>query len=69
MTAMVCIVRHPAVQLHVQAELDFVVGQTRLPNFSDCEKLSYLHCVILEAIRFAIHYAMSLIPSIDPYVM
>ena len=52
MTTMISIVRDPIIQARVQAELDLVVGKDRLPNFSDREKLPYLHAVITEAIRY-----------------
>ena len=48
MTTMISIVRDPIIQARVQAELDLVVGKDRLPNFSDREKLPYLHAVITE---------------------
>lgn len=51
MTTMICLVRDRVIQARVQAELDMVVGKDRLPNFSDREKLPYLHCVISEAMR------------------
>ena len=42
----------PEVQKKAQAELDRVVGSSRLPEFDDLENLPYLHAVLLEALRW-----------------
>ncbi|KAK0469562.1 cytochrome P450 [Desarmillaria tabescens] len=43
---------HPEIQTKVQAELDAVVGYTRLPNFEDRLQLPYIEAILLEALRW-----------------
>lgn len=43
---------HPDVLKKAQAELDAVVGPTRLPEFSDSDSLIYLNAVIKETFRW-----------------
>ncbi|PBL03489.1 cytochrome P450 [Armillaria gallica] len=43
---------YPEVQVKAQAELDAVVGHTRLPNFDDRAQLPYINAVVLEALRW-----------------
>ena len=43
---------HPDVQKRAQAEIDSVVGGSRLPLMSDREKLPYLSAVIKELGRW-----------------
>ena len=43
---------HPDVLKKAQAELDAVVGPTRLPEFSDSDSLIYLNAVIKESLRW-----------------
>lgn len=43
---------HPEVQLKAQAEIDAVIGNGRLPAFSDWDRLPYLNAVMLEALRW-----------------
>ena len=43
---------HPDVQRKAQAEIDAVVGQDRLPNFSDQAKLPYVNAIIKETLRW-----------------
>ena len=43
---------HPEVQKKAQAELDAVVGPTRLPNFEDRKSLVYIEAVVKEALRW-----------------
>lgn len=52
MTAFTLLVANPIIQARVQAELDLVVGKDRLPDFSDRSRLPYLHCVIMETLRW-----------------
>ncbi|KAJ3539759.1 hypothetical protein NMY22_g4589 [Coprinellus aureogranulatus] len=47
--AMVC---HPEVQAKVREEIDCVVGNDRLPEFSDEENLPYLGAVLKELLRW-----------------
>ena len=43
---------HPDVLKKAQAELDAVVGPTRLPDFSDYESLVYIQAVVKESLRW-----------------
>jgi len=45
-------ITHPEVQTKIQAELDAVVGRSRLPDFSDQENLPYINAVYKELIRW-----------------
>lgn len=45
-------VLHPHVIKKAQAELERVVGPERLPDFSDKDKLPYVHAVIQEVLRW-----------------
>lgn len=42
---------HPEVFKKAQAEVDRVLGRSRLPDFDDRESLPYLACVINEVLR------------------
>ncbi|XP_045584454.2 cytochrome P450 2D14 isoform X2 [Procambarus clarkii] len=50
-TAIYLVAKHPAVQERVQQELNTVVGDGRLPSFSDMEKLPYTQATIHEVQR------------------
>ena len=43
---------HPEVQRKAQAELDLVVGPSRLPDHSDREALPYVNAIVKEALRW-----------------
>ncbi|KAK0193932.1 cytochrome P450 [Armillaria mellea] len=43
---------YPDVQAKAQAELDAVVGATRLPNFDDRPELPYIEAILSEALRW-----------------
>jgi len=43
---------HPEIQAKIQAELDAVIGKSRLPDFSDRENLPYVNAVYKELIRW-----------------
>jgi cytochrome P450 len=43
---------YPEVQAKAQAEIDTVVGSTRLPHFSDRHQLPYVDAVLKEVYRF-----------------
>lgn len=43
---------YPETQAKAQAELDAVVGHTRLPNFDDRPRLPYIDAILLEALRW-----------------
>jgi cytochrome P450 len=51
MTCILCLLLNPEVQHRAQAELDRVVGQGRLPDFSDRASLPYVECIMHEAMR------------------
>ena len=52
--AMVC---YPEVQKKAQAELDRVVGPSRLPTHEDWAELPYLSAVVKEVLRCVVVYA------------
>ncbi|TFK32278.1 cytochrome P450 [Crucibulum laeve] len=43
---------HPDAQAKAQEELDAVVGNDRLPSFSDRERLPYINALVLEVLRW-----------------
>ncbi|KAK0223378.1 cytochrome P450 [Armillaria fumosa] len=43
---------HPEVQIKAHAELDAVVGPTRLPNFDDRPQLPYINAILFEVLRW-----------------
>ncbi|KAF8971478.1 cytochrome P450 [Flammula alnicola] len=43
---------YPEVQKRAQAEIDQVIGKSRLPDFSDRQSLPYLEAMILETMRW-----------------
>ncbi len=43
---------YPNVQRKAQAEIDAVIGPTRLPDYGDSESLTYVHAIIKEALRW-----------------
>lgn len=45
-------VLYPDVQRKAQAELDRVVGDSRLPDFGDRDALPYLEAVVMEVYRY-----------------
>lgn len=45
-------VLYPEVQKKAQAELDSVVGRSRMPTFADLEHLPYMQAVVKEALRW-----------------
>ncbi|KAH6908262.1 cytochrome P450 [Coprinopsis sp. MPI-PUGE-AT-0042] len=52
LSVMLALTMHPDIQRKAQEQIDSVVGQERLPTFSDFEKLPYLQAVIKEAGRW-----------------
>ena len=50
---MLMMVLHPDVQARVQAELDAVVGENRLPSYEDHPRLPYTEAVLAEVWRFS----------------
>lgn len=47
-------VLNPRVLKKAQEEMDYVVNQDRLPDFSDRNSLPYLECIIKEVYRYAL---------------
>lgn len=45
-------VLHPAIQRKAQTEIDAVVGNARLPDFSDRPSLPYVEAILLETMRW-----------------
>ncbi|PBL03455.1 cytochrome P450 [Armillaria gallica] len=52
LSAILAFLLYPEVQAKAQAELDAVVGHTRLPNFDDRAQLPYINAVVFEALRW-----------------
>ncbi|PBK75890.1 cytochrome P450 [Armillaria solidipes] len=52
LSAILAFVLYPEVQAKAQAELDAMVGHTRLPNFDDRPQLPYVDAILLEALRW-----------------
>ncbi|KAK0480064.1 cytochrome P450 [Armillaria novae-zelandiae] len=52
LSTMLAFLLYPEVQARAQAELDAVVGPTRLPNFDDRPQLPYIDAILLEALRW-----------------
>lgn len=55
----------PEVQRKAQEEIDRVVGVSRLPNASDCEKLPYVNAIVEEAQRWHPIAPMGLPHAVD----
>ncbi|EMD35350.1 hypothetical protein CERSUDRAFT_157058 [Gelatoporia subvermispora B] len=53
-TFYLAMVHHPHIQKRAQEELDRVVGQGRLPNFSDRASLPYICAIVKECLRFVV---------------
>ncbi|KAI0754759.1 cytochrome P450 [Daedaleopsis nitida] len=51
---------HPDVQRKAQAELDAVIGESRLPELADRDKLPYVNAVIKEVLRWHVVLPLSL---------
>lgn len=49
---LLAMILHPEVQIKAQEEIDRVVGDSRLPDFSDREGLPYVEAVYLETLRW-----------------
>jgi cytochrome P450 len=45
-------VKYPEVQRKAHAELDYVIGRSRLPNFQDRESLPYISAIVKETMRW-----------------
>ncbi|KAK7447720.1 hypothetical protein VKT23_013976 [Stygiomarasmius scandens] len=51
-SAILGLLLHPEIQAKAQAEMDAVVGTTRLPDFEDRDKLPYLEAILTETLRW-----------------
>lgn len=51
LTFILAMLLHPDVQRKAQAEIDAVVGSSRLPDFDDMPHLPYLSAVLRETLR------------------
>ncbi|CCM01427.1 uncharacterized protein FIBRA_03478 [Fibroporia radiculosa] len=51
-TFILAMVLHPDIFLKAQAEVDRVIGGSRLPDFNDRDSLPYLECVLKEVYRW-----------------
>lgn len=49
---MIAMVLFPDVQRKAQAELDRVVGDSRLPDYDDMPNLPYIRAIVMEALRW-----------------
>lgn len=45
-------VLYPDVQRRAQAEIDNVIGNSRLPSFEDRDTLAYVNALVLECLRW-----------------
>ncbi|KAK0500313.1 cytochrome P450 [Armillaria luteobubalina] len=52
LSAILAFILYPEIQAKAQAELDTVVGSTRLPNFDDRPQLPYIEAILSEALRW-----------------
>ncbi len=52
LSVILAFILYPEVQAKAQAELDAVVGPTRLPNFDDRPQLPYIEAILLETLRW-----------------
>ncbi|KAK0193931.1 cytochrome P450 [Armillaria mellea] len=52
LSTILAFVLYPEVQAKAQAELDAIIGPTRLPNFEDRPQLPYIDAILLEALRW-----------------
>ncbi|KAF8168214.1 cytochrome P450 [Crassisporium funariophilum] len=50
---MLAMAHYPDVQKRAQAELDSVIGRSRLPDFSDRPSLPYIEALLLETLRWS----------------
>jgi cytochrome P450 len=49
---MLAMITYPETQARAQAELDKVVGRSRLPTFSDYPHLPYIRAMVKETLRW-----------------
>ncbi|CAH1801461.1 unnamed protein product, partial [Owenia fusiformis] len=54
------LVNHPDVQKNIQAEIDDVIGDGRLPTFADRHNMHYTEAAILEILRYSTTTTLSI---------
>lgn len=52
MSFFLAMANYPGVQAKAQAELDAVIGQDRLPEFTDQDDLPYINAIVSELLRW-----------------
>lgn len=52
---------HPEIQRQAQGEIDAIIGQDRLPDWSDEASLPYVGALVKEVLRYAL--TVALVPS------
>lgn len=52
-TFVLAMILHPQVCLRAQAEIDSIIGESRLPDLGDRGSLPYVECVLRETLRYA----------------
>ena len=52
MTFLLAMVLHPDILMRGQAEIDEVVGRSRLPNFNDQTSMPYVDAIVKESLRW-----------------
>jgi len=57
---------YPAVQKEAQAEIDAIVGASRLPDFGDRSSLPYINALVKESMRW-----QSIVPlgKLSPWIL
>lgn len=58
-------VRHPEVLAKAQAEVDSVVGHSRLPDFGDRPAMPYIEAMLSECLRYATPAPLSTLPDLN----
>ena len=48
---MLAMLQHPEVQKRAQAEIDAVIGTSRLPDYDDRPNLPYIEATLMEILR------------------
>lgn len=59
---LLAMMQYPHVMRKAQAELDAVVGRSRLPSFKDRMSLPYIDCIFSEVLRWGAPVPMSEFP-------
>jgi cytochrome P450 len=59
---MLAMISHPEKQKKCQAELDAVVGRSRVPTFQDLENLTYIQATVREILRWRSAFPLGELP-------